>query len=319
MKFNRYCESVLTINCPGQYQGIDMKETKPGIWQSERSGDDSTVNITIPRNYTQMFKSATSENGSTISGMFDIQYRRWTIDHTELIEKGEPYIRGKSRYIENLVKEDAVLLKEGLIIDTRSSPGIGFRNHTIPLNTKYGGTWNEDITWIEPVTQCAHTNLSVEFRTEIPLESFLPNNTVYMVDRGAFLGLQYGNLESRPWLDKQDLDLLAHAQKAARMHNVLVASNLEIPLPLEEGTETLPPRPLAAPLITETDFQWLKLSRMEGLRDLSALVSLYNSNKSKISSDGLPDHQTNPHIPSYPDGVNKLLALNLSAVGKLVQ
>ncbi len=41
--------------------------------------------------------------------------------------------------------------------------GIGFRNHTIPTQVYLGAEWDEDLLWIEPVTECVNLNLSVEF------------------------------------------------------------------------------------------------------------------------------------------------------------
>lgn len=312
-KFSRYCEVGLRINCPGQYQGIYMNETEPGKWRSVETDENSTINITIPRNYTEMFRSATSDQGNTVSGMFDMQYRRWAIDRTDIIERGQPYVRGKSRHIENLLVEDQILLKEGLIIDMRTNPGIGFRNHSIPLNLRYGGVWTEDLTWIEPITQCADTNISAEMRTETNVEDFGANVTLRMIDRGAFSGLQYSDLESRIWIDNQTLDLFAHAHKAARMHNVLVASSLDISLPLNDTTQTIPPRPIGTDVVSSTDFGSMKTSSLKGLGGTTPHVPGYDSDN---STSGNSSSQTSLYIPRYSDGMKKLLALNYTAIGK---
>ncbi|MCJ1474760.1 hypothetical protein MMC13_003420 [Lambiella insularis] len=197
-KFTRYCEFGLIINCPGQYQGVYMNETEPGHWQSVETNADSTVNLTIPENYTAMFSSATSNLGST----------------------------------------ERIVLVEGLVVDIRNSPGIGFRNHTIPVGLEHGGTWTEDLSWIEPVTRCADTNLSIQFRDE-NTDGFYDKMAFSVIDRGAFTGLDVHTLESLAWIDNQTLDLFGHAHKAARMHNVLVASSLNVTLPLDPAIKTV--------------------------------------------------------------------------------
>lgn len=317
-KFSRYCEVGLAINCPGQYQGVYMNETEPGKWISVRTDESSTINITIPRNYTTMFGSATSDQGNTISGMFDIQFRRWAIDRVDIVENGQPYVRGEARHIESLIHQDTILLKEGLIIDMGDKPGIGFRNHTVPTNLEHGGIWSEDITFIEPITQCADTNLSADLRTETSVETFLEIRTLSLIDRGAFQDLEYSDLETRPWIDNQTLDLFAHAQKAARMHNVLVATSLDVALPLNASTQTLPPRPIGTDVFDWVSFDEMEMSELKGVGGAPPLIPDYDSSSSGSvgnSSSGNITTNTTAFVPRYPDGVVKLLALNYSAIG----
>jgi hypothetical protein len=313
-KFSRLCEVGAAINCPGQYQGVYMNETKPGIWSSVETDESSTVNTTIPRNYTTMFRSATSDQGNTVSGMFDIQFRRWRIDRVGIVDKGQPYAKGDSRHIESLITQDNILLKEGLIVDMRDHPGIGFRNHTIPINPEHGGLWREDITWIEPITQCADTNISADLRIETSVNSFSENQTLLLIDRGAFLNLENSDVESRPWIDNQTLDLFAHAYKAARMHNVLVASSLDVSLPLNASTKTLPPRPIGTGVFSSIEFDQMKMSDIEGVGGPPPLVPGYDFSNSSLLSGNTSATQPAPFIPHYPDGMVKLLALNYSAI-----
>jgi hypothetical protein len=303
--FTRYCEAGLTINCPGQYQGVYMKEIEPGHWQSVETDENSTINITIPANFTTMFTSATSNSGKTVSGLFDIQYRRWKFDQDGIINKGQPFVKGDSRYIGTLIAQDRILLTEGLIVDMRENPGVGFRNHTIPVGLEHGGTWTEDITWIEPVTRCADTNLSIELRTENNMD-FSDNSTFYVVDRGAFLGLDTTALESPPWIDNQTLDLFGRAHKAARMHNVLVASSLNVPLPAKQilprivvnDTNSAPPY-----MYSETRMDTILLGQLTGVGGAPPEVPEYSAGNSSV-----------PFVNHYPDGYKKLLALNYSAI-----
>ncbi|KEF62700.1 uncharacterized protein A1O9_00673 [Exophiala aquamarina CBS 119918] len=313
VKFNRYCESGLVINCPGQYQGVYMNETEPGHWESVETDDTSTINTTIPANFTTMFTSATSERGNTISGLFDIQYRRWKFDQNGIIDKGEPFVRGASQNIGMMVAQDSILLTEGLIVDMRDTPGIGFRNHTIPVGLDHGGLWSEDITWIEPVTQCADTNLSIEMSVENTKESFTDNTTFYIVDRGAFIGLDASALESPPWNDNQTLDLFGRAHKAARMHNVFVASSLNISLPLDEATEAVPKilveddSSAPAMMFSESSFDSILKGALSGVGGMPpAIPSQYSAGNASV-----------PVLSHYPDGIKRLLALNYSAVAQV--
>lgn len=323
-KFSRHCEMGLAINCPGQYQGVFMNETSPGHFESVETDETSTINLTIPENFTAMFTSATSDRGNTVSGLFDIQYRHWKFDRVGGLDKGQPYVTGDSRHIESLITQDTILLKEGLIIDMRENPGIGFRNHTIPIGLEHGGTWSEDITWIESVTRCADTNLSIELRTVNPVESYIDNNTFFIVDRGAFVGLDKTVLESPPWNDNQTLDLFGRAHKAARMHNVLVASSLNVSLPLDPPTKTLPKFVVketskAEPgMFNNQDIETILLGEMRGVGGAPPEVPGYSMGKTSVSTGNTSVPKVPGFVPHYPDGVVKLLALNYSAISMLL-
>ncbi|RMZ89671.1 hypothetical protein DV736_g3097, partial [Chaetothyriales sp. CBS 134916] len=304
-KFTRNCEFGLIINCPGQYQGVYMNETEPGHWESVETNADSTINLTIPENYTAMFSSATSNLGSTVSGLFDIQYRRWRFDRWAVMDKGQPFVKGASRYIQILITQERILLVEGLVVDMRNNPGIGFRNHTIPVGLEHGGTWTEDLTWIEPVTRCADTNLSIQFRQEITGDNHHDDVTFSVLDRGAFTGLDVHTLESPAWIDNQTLDLSGRAHKAARMHNVLVASSLNVTLPFDPATKTMSAMAVedtnsASPyMFSYQPFDMILLDELSGV-------------------GGAPPNITGfTHSNKYPDGSRRLVALNYSAIAQV--
>jgi hypothetical protein len=309
MAFSRICETGLTINCPGQYQGIFMNETRKGSFESVETDENSTINSTVPANFTNMFYSATEGPGNTLSGLFDIQYRGYELDSTDIRDKGQVLATGVSRSIENLVQHDSVLLKEGLIVDMTDTPGIGFRNHTVPLGLTHGGTWSEDLTWIEPMTSCVDTNLSVEVRVIKTAKSFSPNYTYSIIDSGAFLDLDLGELETRPWLDNQTLDLFGRAYKAARMYNVLSAATLNVSLPLKStdpGQRVIP-----VPKKMESDnmelFTNLNVDKI-GRSEIAGLGG---------SFDKGPRISNASYVPYYPDGWVKLLAMNYSAITQI--
>jgi hypothetical protein len=107
---------------------------------------------------------------------------------------------------------------EGLIIDmTTEQPGIGLWNQTVPNEIRIGGTWSQDILWIEPETQCVDTNLTVDyFLTKGPnleVEQF------NITDHGGFYNLTH---DPPPPLnrDGQNIDLREHAYKGAAYSNM---------------------------------------------------------------------------------------------------
>ena len=308
--FSRYCEWGAVLNCPGQYQGVYMNETEPGTFSSVSTDENSTINTTMPANFTEMFESAASSMGDTRAGLFDIQYRRWAWNHDDIVDFGRPIVRGETIYIGTLIPQNRILLTEGLIVDMRDQPGVGFRNHTIPIGLAHGGNWVEDILFVEPVTQCVDTNLSVEYRLEDKIDSFTDNGTFYLVDRGAFVDLDEDAMITRPWNDNQTLDLFGRAYRAARQHNVLAARQINVTLPLNRRMPDMPVR--------------------EERNAISGMYSKVAGDIDSVTRDefrgiggvepSLPNpalaNSTTPWVPRYEDGVKKMVALNYTSVSK---
>jgi hypothetical protein len=105
---------------------------------------------------------------------------------------------------------------DGLIIDmTPERPGIGLWNQTIPTEVQTGGTWSQDILWIEPETSCVDTNLTVDyFLTKGPNLSVDDFN---ITDHGGFYNLTHEPPSLN--LDGQNIDLREHAYKGAVYSN----------------------------------------------------------------------------------------------------
>jgi hypothetical protein len=307
LKFSRHCEVGRTINCPGQYQGVYMNETSPGRLISVETDENSTINTTVPANYTAMFSSATGP-GNTLSGLFDIQYRRWVTEFHSGIDKGAPHVEGASRRIESLIPQEEILLREGLVVDMRDNPGIGFRNHTVPAGLAHGGTWSEDLTWLEAVTECVDTNLTVEVRIDHSMDSFYSNETYFIVDRGAFRDLDITALEAPPWNDNQTLDLFGRAYMAARMYNVLVGTTLNISLPLDASTERAP-KVAIEDESSNIDIFLLPSTDIATVTKLDGVVQNLNSSVPIVP---LPED----FIPTYPDGMRRMFASNFTSISK---
>ncbi|CAG9947227.1 unnamed protein product [Clonostachys rosea f. rosea IK726] len=317
-RFGRYCEVGRRLNCPGQYHGVDFVEFPNGTLRSVKQNEDSIIDTRIPANFTTMFSSATDGVGDTISGLFDIQYRRWKTAYVDLVDNGEPRIQGAQRFVENLIPQDDISIREGLIIDTRNNPGLGLRNHTIPIGLRQGGTWSEDLTWFEPVTRCADTNLTIEIRINDTVDTFGSETKVYLVDHGAFRNLDLGELETRPWIDNQSLDLFGRAHKAARMFNVFTADILNISLPLGPGNDTLPEISVTTSL-SQNATLWGDLTLFGGIKpeniqinEIKTIADLYRY-KMSTQNISVPRNFTN----RYPDGYKKLFASNFTAIEQI--
>ncbi|KAL8713256.1 MAG: hypothetical protein Q9225_006816 [Loekoesia sp. 1 TL-2023] len=230
-RFARLCGDLVPVNCPGRSDGYKNPEVlSNGTIIVEATVDDSYFNTSIPENITEVFSSAT--DGTTLSGPFDIQYRTWDINFDkaqQVIDRGQSYASGSYRSLESLVLHNRVEALEGIIVDSMNG-GIGYRNHTAPLDLPYGGEWSEEITWIEPVTECADTNLTFEIHTG----GYADNITdVYLVDNGGFVNHPREiDFDIEP---SQDLDLQERALKGALFSNALLMFHFNVTYPNNTG------------------------------------------------------------------------------------
>lgn len=187
--------------------------------------EDPYINTTIPANISEIFRSATSRDGNTLTGAFDIQYRTWSMIpdiSAASIDKGAAYSVGRFRSLGSLLMRNETLVLEGLIVDTVNG-GVGFRNHTIPDGHAKGVRWQEDLTWVEPVTACIGTNLTMEFETGF--ETYTKMQAVRAIDDGGFFDMP----REYPFYDlwpSQDIELWQRAYKGANIHNNYVMKTL---------------------------------------------------------------------------------------------
>ncbi|KAH8692249.1 hypothetical protein BGW36DRAFT_348467 [Talaromyces proteolyticus] len=226
-QFARLCGYMLNVNCPGSFGGMATFSNATG-WYEIPTTPDAIINTTIPSNYLEMFSSATSSPGTTLSGLFDIQYRVWSVsvDEKSNIDGGKPYATGTYRGMDNMILSNGVVLIEGVVADMTNG-GVGYRNHTVPSNIPYGATWSEDLTWVEPITECVDTNLTIQFH--LGSEDSEPSN-VSLVDNGGFTNLAREYPEGL-WNDRQNPDLRARAYKGAWINNALTAIYLNVTRP----------------------------------------------------------------------------------------
>ena len=147
----------------------------------------------IAPNLTDVFSSATTN--SSVAGFFDIQYRSWV--HSRIDEEYEHYepknmmiTQGRYYYYQQFLLDAKIQAIDGLLVSTLDVPGIGFRNHTLPVSSKYGCMWTEDLLWLEPETLCTTLNITFDYT--------LGRANARIIDRSgiAHMSNQYPRLQS---------------------------------------------------------------------------------------------------------------------------
>lgn len=180
----------------------------------------------VPSNITEIFSSGSKGDRSLVAGAFDIEYRSFVQASNETFRSGGPLwginmdqgrkrTQATFRMYESLILKDQVNVVDGLIVDTKVG-GIGFRNHTVPIDPGRGSDWTEGLLWIQPETVCVPTNISFEYT--IP-ESLVEASDVLLTDQGGFFGLA----EDSPPINLNDTqtrpELFARAHKGATCNN----------------------------------------------------------------------------------------------------
>lgn len=175
-KTSRLCGTAWTIwkNCPGDDHGYEFISYPNGSVDVNIEDDDKKpyVSTKIARNISEVFESIgqASNIPDSVAGFFDIEYRsfmNWANKTPPVnwtwINKGQPFTQGVFRYYQPFILDSKVEAVEGLIVSMSTTPGVGFRNHTLPPWSAHGYTWSEDILWMEPETVCTDLNITLDF------------------------------------------------------------------------------------------------------------------------------------------------------------
>lgn len=163
-------------------------------------------------NTTEINERTIETFSSTSYGPFNMRFRRYYHGtHSDNSSMSEA-IAGT---LQSLILRGDIFAVEGLIVDLTKTPGIGLRNHTLPTLQR-GGVWSEDILWLEPVSTCVNTNVTVDYREKNRYD--LDFSSDYnLTDRGGFVNL------TRDWpqvsQDGQNVNLYEHAYKGAVLSN----------------------------------------------------------------------------------------------------
>lgn len=243
--FGRLC-GVDLINCPGQDHGLghgfkfSLNATTPIKSFSELGEEEAYISTVLPSNITDIFSSGSQGNRNQVAGAFDIQYRSFfltsypwknsTADSSKLrapnIDQGRKRTQSTFRMYESLILNDQVNVVEGLVVDAKVG-GIGFRNHTVPLDPGNGSEWTEGLLWIQPETVCVSTNLSTDFIAGETVSEITEGTNIKLTDRGGFVDfiedyfpINLNDTQNRP-------ELLARAHNRAITHNANLMRKFE--------------------------------------------------------------------------------------------
>jgi hypothetical protein len=181
-------------------------------------------NLTIPQRILDTYSSGT-QNATTLSNFFDIQYRQYMTAQDPTVNTGPDYQIGVFRFIESLILNGGFQAVEGLIVDLDSG-GVGFRNHTFPTGFPNGVSWSEDLLFIEPETVCVDTNLTFDYTVSAVYGNRSVSTTVndfVLTAWGGFSQLNYTYPEANVTDAQENPDLYGRAYKAAWINNAYTA------------------------------------------------------------------------------------------------
>jgi hypothetical protein len=203
--FTRTCGT--DFGCPGQ----SFNQTEDTLLYDPR----------IPPSIMDLFGDGVTKIGSSVSSLFDIQWRTYSNESDGNSILGW-FLQAGFRQLTEVILDGKVEAIEGLIVDMVGG-GVGFRNHTAPFPPLlYGSTWTEDILFIEPETQCVNLNITIDFILPDGSTAIGGFTSLNITDRGGLSGLN----RIRPSFDtspngQTDLNLEQRAYTAAWFNNFM--------------------------------------------------------------------------------------------------
>ena len=187
--------------------------------------------MTIPQATKGLYSGGLAKFGKTVSSFFDIRSRQYTYRSEPDKNNGKPWPVDTFRMLESRVLEEKVFAVQGLVVDLIKG-GVGFRNHTVPRGISQGADWTEDLLWLEPMTDCVDTNLTLEYT--LPDGNFFNKfnlENVSIIDNGGFTNL----IQEYPRVSMDDNQsnpkLRERAYKAAWLVNVYSALIMNVTRP----------------------------------------------------------------------------------------
>ncbi|KAI1829015.1 hypothetical protein DTO027I6_10067 [Penicillium roqueforti] len=216
--------------------------TCPDLTRAAPSNNRS-VDRSIPQETVDLFTSGIPASSNSVSSIFDIQWRSWS--WTKIVttnnqtsrsnsslpmdpSSNEPYPIGIYRQISTLILDDSYDVIEGLVVDAKNG-GVGFRNHSAPPLTAYGSTWTEDLLFIQPVSRCVDTNLTLDYTIpENDVRSINSRSPLTVTDRGGFSELNTVNPEWDREGVQADPQLWECAYQAAWFSNVFAMGKFNV-------------------------------------------------------------------------------------------
>jgi len=182
-EYSRICGAWSPMPCPG-------------------NGDNS--------NTSQIAPSIINIFSSTSHSPFRIQFRQY---YKGVGGYNYSMLLSSLTTTQSLILREDIFAVEGLVVDLTEHPGVGFWNHTFPTAPR-GGTWSNEVLWLEPISSCVNTNLTIDYKLMGG-----PNlvKEVNLTDRGGFVNLSH----DYPTLNRsgQHINISEHAYKGAVLSN----------------------------------------------------------------------------------------------------
>lgn len=174
----------------------------------------------INANVTSKFTSPTGTQSS-----LNMQYRQYSMQINPGVNNDQAMPVGILANLQSFILSNTTSAAEGIVIDMTNTPGIGMIQHTFPSNGE-GGGWFRDVLWLEPITQCIDTNLTIQYKISSDLTTPVANSTV-LVDKGGLFNLT--TKQPNPYNDSISyIDLAHHAYTGAVWGNLAVLRAINI-------------------------------------------------------------------------------------------
>ncbi|KAH8553474.1 hypothetical protein BGW37DRAFT_485867 [Umbelopsis sp. PMI_123] len=172
----------------------------------------STVFTEIYANITSKF---TSPSGTQSS--LNMQYRQYTTQIQSGVNNNQPTSVGHLTNLKSFILSNSTTAAEGVVIDMTNTPGIGILQHSFPTDSD-GSSWFRDVLWLEPITECVNTNLTIQYKISSDFVTPVVNSTI-LVDKGGIFNLT--TQQPSPYNDTiNNIDLRYHAYTGAVWGNL---------------------------------------------------------------------------------------------------
>lgn len=233
------------IPCPGGTQGNCTTEG-PG------QNCTLTYDLRIPIALGVLFNNGATNFSSSVSSIFDIQWRsyfKYADSYSSILYS----VQAAYRQLSTLILNESVQIVEGLIVDMVSG-GIGFRNHTVPASLlEYGAKWDEDLLFVQPVTQCVNLNVTVDYQIDSTATTIV--GYPLLTDQGGYSALnRTAPSMNLPKTGQGDINLQERAYSAAWLTNFLTLSYFNATGPTPSNITRLDVKPGQSFPIDNTNF-----------------------------------------------------------------
>lgn len=227
--FNRHC---LPDACPYTGHVVDRTESSNGTIRTEFP---FSLNSSIPHVLREIFSSGTTHD-TTVSNFFDIEWRQLSAASVEYYDNGTAQPVGQYRQLDSTILQDGYKVMEGLVVNSKNG-GVGFRNHTLPTGLSRGGSWKEDLLWVEPEVSCVNTNITFDFEISTDFSDESSIRSLVITDRGGFADLDTDYDPPSPASSQADPELRTRAYTAAFLNNAYTMMFYNVTSPKDNSTD----------------------------------------------------------------------------------